>query len=152
MVTTVVYPSSLPLSLKRFIPTFAMTQPAPAADIATASDLLQAYATGQRSFSSVILSEVDLNEADLKGADLSYADLSGSDLTGANLRGADLSYANLAEANLTEADLRGAMLIGTNLKTANLTGAFLAAADYDPQETHFPNGFDPVKQGLKSDR
>ena len=44
------------------------------------------------------------------------------------------------------------MLIGTNLKTANLTGAALTSADYDPQETHFPTGFDPVQQGLKCDR
>nr|MDF0365164.1 pentapeptide repeat-containing protein [Nodosilinea sp. TSF1-S3] len=128
----------------------AMTQPV--ADITTAVALLQTYAAGRRDFANLVLSAVDLAGVDLKGADLSYADLSGSDLTGANLRGADLSYANLAEADLSGADLRGAMLIGTDLQTATLTGAVLVAADYDPHDTHFPAGFDPVQAGLKSDR
>lgn len=130
-----------------------MTTPSvPVSQIATAADLLQAYAAGQRNFEYVILADTDLMGADLKGCDFSYADFSGANLSQANLRGADLSYANLSEANLTEADLRGAMLIGTDLRTATITAAQFHQADYDPQETHFPQGFDPVQQGLKADR
>ncbi|HIK43681.1 MAG TPA: pentapeptide repeat-containing protein [Leptolyngbyaceae cyanobacterium M65_K2018_010] len=129
-----------------------MTQPIPGSDIATAADLLKAYAAGQRNFEYVVLAEADLTGADLKGSDFSYADFSGANLSQANLRGADLSYANLAQANLTAADLRGSMLIGTDLRTTILTGTQLDMADYDPQATHFPAGFDPVQQGLKADR
>ncbi len=130
-----------------------MTTPlVPVSQIATAADLLTAYAAGQRNFEYVVLADTDLSGADLKGGDFSYADLSGANLGGCNLRGADLSYANLAEANLTEADLRGAMLIGTDLRTATITAAQFHQADYAPQETHFPPGFDPVQQGLKADR
>ncbi|MGD1905081.1 MAG: pentapeptide repeat-containing protein [Leptolyngbyaceae cyanobacterium] len=68
-----------------------------------------------------------------------------------NLRGADLSYANLGEANLTDADLRGAMLIGTNLRTAVMVSAKVESADYDPEETHFPPGFDPIAAGCVKD-
>lgn len=128
-----------------------MTQPDPA-DIVTAAALLQAYADGGRNFTTVTLPEANLSQADLKGTDLSYADLSEANLSQANLRGVDLSYANLVAANLQDADLRGAMLIGTNLRTANLAGAKLESADYDPEETHFPAGFDPIVEGLKADR
>lgn len=129
-----------------------MTSLVPVSEIATAADLLSAYAAGQRNFEYVSLADTDLAGADLKGCDFSYADFSGANLSQANLRGADLSYANLAETNLAEADLRGAMLIGTDLRTALITNTQFASADYDPQETHFPQGFDPQKQGLKSDR
>lgn len=130
-----------------------MTTPSvPVSQIATATDLLQAYAAGQRNFEYVILADTDLIGADLKGCDFSYADFSGANLSGCNLRGADLSYANLSDANLTEADLRGAMLIGTDLRTATITDTQFHQADYDPQETHFPPGFDPVQQELKADR
>ncbi|MEY3300362.1 MAG: hypothetical protein RLZZ597_3622 [Cyanobacteriota bacterium] len=130
-----------------------MTTPSvPVSQIVTAADLLKAYAAGQRNFEYVMLAEADLLGADLKGCDFSYADFSGANLSTANLRGADLSYANLSYANLTEADLRGAMLIGTALRTAILTAAQFHQADYDPDETHFPPGFDPVQQGLKADR
>jgi uncharacterized protein YjbI with pentapeptide repeats len=129
-----------------------MTQPIPVSQISTAADLLQAYAAGQRNFEYVILIGVSLAQADLKGADFSYADFSDANLSQANLRGADLSYTNLSQADLSGADLRGAMLIGTDLRTAMLSGTKLDVADYDPQDTHFPPGFDPVQQGLKADR
>jgi uncharacterized protein YjbI with pentapeptide repeats len=69
----------------------------PVSDIATVTDLLNAYKAGQLSFVGLVLTETDLSGIDLKGADLSYADFSGSDLTGANLRGVDLSYGNSAK-------------------------------------------------------
>lgn len=130
-----------------------MTIPSiPASDITTPDTLVDAYGAGQRNFEYLALPDADLSGFDLKGADLSYADLSGSDLSRTNFRGADLSYANLGKANLSEADLRGAMLIGTDLRSATLTKTLFQAADYDPQETQFPAGFDPKQHGLKADR
>ena len=120
--------------------------------IATAADLLQAYAQGQRAFVNINLPATTLTGENLKGADLSYADFSEANLRGTNLRGADLSYANLREADLTAADLRGAMLIGTDLRLAQVTGTQFHDADYDPQETHFPSGFDPTAAEMRSDR
>ena len=118
----------------------------------TVQALLAAYATGQRDFANISLPEANLNGAKLKGADFSYADFSDSDLGGAQLRGADLSYARLSGANLASADLRGAMLIGTDLRECNLAGALLESADYDPHETHFPAGFDPIAADMKADQ
>ena len=120
--------------------------------IKTVEALIQAYAKGERNFSGISLGAVDLKGADLKGADLSYTDFAGADLNQAHLRGVDFSYAILRGANLSEADLRGVMLIGAELQEANLTAADLKDADYDPVETRFPLGFDPIKAGMKSDR
>lgn len=105
-----------------------MTQPV--ADITTAVALLQTYAAGRRDFANLMLSEADLAEIDLKGADLTEVNLHRGRPAGGNT----------------------AILIGTNLQTAKLAKAVLAAADYDPHDTHFPEGFDPVQEGLKSDR
>lgn len=129
-----------------------MSESTPISAINTPAALLNAYTSGQRSFSGLSLGPADLKGVDLKGADLSYADLSNADLSQANLRGTDLSYASLREANLTEADLRGAMLIGTNLRQANITATNFHEADYDPTETQFPEGFDPVDAAMRSDR
>jgi len=120
--------------------------------IASAADLLNQYIAGKRDFTSIELSAVDLRSANLKGADLSYAELSGADLSGANLRGVDLSYANLSETNLNGANLRGAILIGTDLRHTKLETADLREADYDPDTTHFPPGFDPMQAGMRSIR
>lgn len=120
--------------------------------IETVEALKQAYAQGQRNFSGVSLPETMLKATELKGADLSYADLSSTDLTEANLRGVDLSYALLRGADLSQADLRGASLIGTDLRESTLTAANLTDADYDPEETRFPNEFDPDQAGMRSDR
>lgn len=122
------------------------------AAIETAAALLQAYAAGKRDFSNLSLIAANLSSADLKGADLSYADFSEADLSQANLRGADLSYARLREANLTGADLRGAMLIGTDLRDAILADARLKDADYDPEATRFPAGFDLAAADMRADR
>lgn len=120
--------------------------------ITTAEALSAAYQVGQRSFASLSLPSANLSQINLKGADLSYADFSGANLSGADLRGADLSYARLGETNLTGADLRGAMLIGTDLREAIVENTLFQAADYDPDETHFPSGFDPKVAQLKADR
>jgi len=120
--------------------------------IANATELLNQYAAGKRDFTRIELSVVDLRSANLKGADLSYAELGKADLSGANLRGVDLGYANLNEANLSGTNLRGAILIGTDLRHAKLEAADLREADYDPDTTHFPPGFDPMQAGMRSDR
>lgn len=116
------------------------------------AELLNQYAAGKRDFTSIELSAADLRTTNLKGADLSYAELSSADFSGANLRGVDLSYANLNEANLNGANLRGAILIGTDLRHAKLETADLREADYDPDTTHFPPGFDPIQAGMRPDR
>ncbi|NEQ97951.1 MAG: pentapeptide repeat-containing protein [Cyanothece sp. SIO2G6] len=121
-------------------------------EITKPDDLLQAYANGDRAFNGINLARKSLKGADLKGADMSYGDFSGTNLSQANLRGADLSYATLRGANLTETNLRGAMLIGTDLRTDTLTAATVTDADYDPEETLFPEKFDPQQAGMKSDR
>ncbi|MDB9529194.1 pentapeptide repeat-containing protein [Oscillatoria sp. CS-180] len=121
-------------------------------EIEEAETLLAAYAYGQRAFSGLCLNQADLQESNLKGADLSYAELNEANLSQANLRGADLSYASLSGADLSGANLRGSMLIGTDLRQATLTDADFHGADYDPAETHFPDGFDPVIAEMKSDR
>ena len=95
----------------------------------------------------------DLQGADLQGADLSGADLTWADLTDADLSGADLTGADLSGADLKGADLRGADLRGADLREAVLThwlwpNADLKSAKYD-DKTQFPEGFDPVKSGMK---
>lgn len=105
-------------------------------------ELLKNYATGERNFREIDLSQADLMSINLKGADLSYADLRETNLNNANLRGADLSYASFSEADLTQADLRGASLFGVDLRDAILTDVSLTGADYD-QTTHFPEDFTP---------
>ncbi|MGD1905724.1 MAG: pentapeptide repeat-containing protein [Leptolyngbyaceae cyanobacterium] len=62
-----------------------MMTPDSTAEIATVTELLKAYASGQRSFVSLNLANGNLKGVDLKGADLSYADLSEADLSNANL-------------------------------------------------------------------
>lgn len=110
-----------------------------------------------------------LEKADLQGANLQGANLGGAMLMGANLERADLTFADFSDtymlaqggsggANLEGANLKGAELRGANLKGANLSGADLRAAKvkgaypqgayYDGQ-THFPDGFDPVKLGMQ---
>lgn len=129
-----------------------MNPATPTPAIATVEALLAAYAQGDRSFSGISLIAAQLQTTDLKGADLSHADLSEADLKQANLRGTDLSYAILRGADLANADLRGATLIGTDLREAALTAANFKDADYDPQETRFPPGFDPAQAAMRSDR
>ncbi len=110
-----------------------------------------------------------LEKADLQGANLKGANLGGALLMGANLERADLTFADFSDtymlaqggsggANLEGANLKGAELRGANLKGANLSGADLRGAKvkgaypegayYDGQ-THFPDGFDPVKLNMQ---
>lgn len=98
-------------------------------NIASASELLQRYAAGEREFEEVRLSGANLQGAILHGIDLSEAMLGNADLSRADLRGADLSWADLSSANLQGADLRGAILTRADLTRANLTRANLRKAD-----------------------
>lgn len=101
----------------------------PAGNIASASELLQRYAAGDREFEEVRLSYADLPGAILHGIDLSEAILTHANLSRADLRGADLSWADLSSANLEGADLRGAILTRADLSRANLKRANLRKAD-----------------------
>ncbi|MGB3238786.1 MAG: pentapeptide repeat-containing protein [Geitlerinemataceae cyanobacterium] len=101
----------------------------PVGNIASASELLQRYAAGEREFEEVRLSGADLQGAILHGIDLSEAILSDANLSRADLRGADLSWADLSGANLQGADLRGAILTRADLSLANLSRANLHKAD-----------------------
>lgn len=73
-------------------------------------------------FTNAFLIQVDFKEADLYGADLSGADCTDAIFYCANLRHTDLS-----RANVKGADFRGAL--------------------YD-DKTQFPEGFDPIKEGM----
>ena len=44
------------------------------------------------------------------------------------------------------------MLIGTDLRDARLEGAVLQEADYDPDATQFPSGFDITAANMRPDR
>ncbi len=89
-----------------------------------ASELLDAYKDGHRSFA-----DASLIRAHLAGANLAGANLTRAHLTGAHLFGANLSEANLTEVDFEDADLRGANLAGANLTRAHLTGAHLRGAN-----------------------
>ncbi|WP_341730735.1 pentapeptide repeat-containing protein [Microcoleus sp. EPA2] len=105
----------------------------------TVEELLTKYATGERNFAGINLTEanlsgVNLSGANLKGANLSVANLSGANLSKTNLTGAKLniarlSGAHLGGANLTDADLNVAYLVRVDLKRATLTGAKLIRAE-----------------------
>ena len=102
--------------------------------ICSTSDLLAAYAAGERFLTGAYLTGASLRGANLTGANLTEANLRGAslteaNLTGAYLRGAYLRGANLRGANLTEAYLRGANLTGASLTGASLRGADLRGAN-----------------------
>jgi hypothetical protein len=112
----------------------------------------------------------DLSRADLRDATLVGADLEGADLTGADLRGASVlsfvfvriqgsdSYRSVEKpTNLRRANLRGADLrnVAWELLTKDgtpITGLWawgaplLGGATYDDR-THWPAGYDPLKDG-----
>jgi hypothetical protein len=96
----------------------------------SATELLAAYARGERCFR-----HVNLDGAPLAGAHLAGIDLRGSRLCWADLRGADLSGALLSETDLLCADLRDAQLAGVDLSRSNLRGARLHA---DPLRAEEP--------------
>jgi hypothetical protein len=97
----------------------------------TATELLAAYAAGQRDFFQADLRKADLRKAPLCGANLEGATLEGANLEWANLEGANLGRATLEGANLGRANLRWANLEGANLGRANLEGANLFGADLE---------------------
>lgn len=82
----------------------------------------------------------------LAGSRFCDAFIGSADLTQANLKNsylalADLSFANLNNASLNQADLRGANLSNVLLENTDFEGAI-----YD-DNTHFPEGFDPIAAG-----
>jgi Pentapeptide repeats (8 copies) len=128
----------------------AFTQVNPSAAITSAekmkavADFLARYATGEREFASINLSEANLSGVNLTLADLHNAEfiwtnfkeaslyhvnLSGAKLRHANLSGAKLRSSNLQGTDFLNANLRGADLSWSNLNGANLTGADLTDAN-----------------------
>lgn len=90
-------------------------------------------------------------------ADLSHFDLTGVHAVGAQVDWSSLANACLAKADLADAHLRQVDLTGANLKEANLVGATFVACELEGvqwqdalygSDTRFPDGFDPVAQGL----
>ncbi|CAJ2376016.1 MAG: hypothetical protein IBGAMO2_180002 [Arenicellales bacterium IbO2] len=106
---------------------------------------------------SCFLMDADLRDADLITANLARADLAGANLQGAVMAGADLQKTRLVGTNLQGVDLRdadlkhaylqGAYLQGADLKDAQCLGANFQDAEYS-DDTRFPAGFDPVKEGM----
>ncbi len=91
-------------------------------------DICNRYATGERDFSNLNLSETNLsganlNDIDLHGTNLSVANLSGIHLMRANLNHAKLNVARLSGANLVQAQLYQAILNVANLAMADLREA-----------------------------
>jgi len=94
-----------------------------------AEEILKQYATGERNFPAV-----NLTEASLSGVNLSKANLSGANLTVANLCGSNLSEVDFSKAKLNVAKLSGANLTKANLYEANLNVANLTLADLSNAE------------------
>lgn len=97
-----------------------MTEPRPPAP-ASAPELVQRYAAGERAFAGAQLAGAELAGQDLSGADLSRAELTGADLAKSTLRGCRLDHADLSGASLWEADLSGADLTRADLTRADLS-------------------------------
>lgn len=86
--------------------------------------------------------------ASLSHADLSFCDFVEADLRGANLDWSTLRYADLRRAIMAENSLGSAASIcGADLTGANLEGARLRGVKYS-DDTIFPVGFDPGKEGM----
>ncbi|MGQ4648886.1 protein kinase domain-containing protein [Lyngbya aestuarii] len=109
-----------------------------------AQDILKAYESGRRDFTSQNLSGFNLQKASLaggifqqsklaktnfQGADLSSAVFGQASLNRANLRDANLGRAYFSHADLEGADLRGADLSYAHFSNANLKGANLCGAN-----------------------
>lgn len=90
----------------------------------TRTELLAAYARGEREFRRAEVVYVDLRNSNLQGANFE-----GANLRGAHLRGANFSEANLADANLRDADLAFTTCRMTRFQTAELSYADLGGAD-----------------------
>lgn len=87
-------------------------------------------------------SDARFEGADLQGAEFRYSVLSDARFRGADCRGADFRHCVLADADFSGADLRGAKFSGPSF-----AARFDAKTVYD-EATKFPEGFDPVAQGL----
>ena len=104
-------------------------------------------------------SDASMINSNLEGSDLYWAVFFRANLANANLKQARLCGANLKDANLTGADLREAdfgrdNLDGfTDLQGANLTGCLVDGTNFSgsiySRETIFPEGFDPISNGMQ---
>lgn len=92
-------------------------------------EFLNRYASGQRDFGAINLTEANLSGVNLSGANLTGANLSIANLSGANLQSANLSHAKLNVARLSGANLSKAILNRAILNVANLIRADLGGAE-----------------------
>jgi superfamily I DNA and RNA helicase len=92
-------------------------------------EIIQRYATGDRNFARIDLSQMQLTRINLSGANLIGAILKGTDLSYSQLDGAKLVVADLTETNLTGASLKKAKLVGAILHQTSLQNADLSYAD-----------------------
>ncbi len=118
-----------------------------------ASELLQRFQRGERTFKDAKLPKAFLFNAQLKFIDFSFAELTeadfrGAELFGANFQSANLNNASFGGANLARANFSGAKLQGADLRGTNLKSAILAAAIYDAQ-TRLPEDINPKKAGMR---
>jgi hypothetical protein len=109
-----------------------------------------------------LYSTASYKSRDLRGIRLQSNSLRNWDLSEQNLTDADLFLSTLTNVNFSDSNLTGAVMaptFGTNLSGANLKNASLIGEDVDEaivdgstvynQWTVFPNGYDPVKEGLR---
>lgn len=97
----------------------------------TIKELLERYASGQRDFGDLNLTESNLSRVSLSYANLSHAVLSIANLSGADLIGTDLSYSRMNVARLSGANLEDANLEGAILNVANTIRAKFDRAKLD---------------------
>lgn len=101
---------------------------------ASAGELLDRYAAGERDFPFASLERADLSDRSLSGVKLQNAECGEAsffraDLSGARLYQTELCRADLRGTNLSGGNLSGAKLHGADLTGANLSGANLFRAD-----------------------
>lgn len=113
-----------------------------------AREIQQKHKIGETNFAEWDLYRQNLGFQTLDGSDFSQANLSYANLSSTSLKGANFHLANLSWANCFKADFSEANLCGTNLTAATLSEANFLNAVYDDQ-THFPEGFDPLTSGAK---
>jgi uncharacterized protein YjbI with pentapeptide repeats len=93
------------------------------------------------------LRRITANNSSLKNSHIQCAYFQESKLYKINFSNSDLSYSDFTGANLTGSNLTGASLQGANFESVDLELVEMKGAFYD-DETKFPEGFDPYKNGL----
>ncbi len=94
-------------------------------------NLKKKYASGERNFANIDLSNLDLKGIDLRGTNLSNANLQQADLSNINLQESYLDGANLDRTNLTAAKLDRVSFKKAKLLKSNLDRASVIAANFD---------------------